>query len=79
MDAVIEHRPDWVIQAARQQAERIMDAGQAKYYHHAVNWLAKAKAAYLVADREAERRAYLKELRARHQRKYKLMGMMEGL
>jgi len=27
MDAVVEHRPDWAIQAARQQAERIIESG----------------------------------------------------
>ena len=77
MDAVIEHRPDWVIKAARRQAERIIDAGKAKYYHHAVNWLEKARAAYRAAGREAEWRAYLGQIRTRHGRKYKLMGMLE--
>lgn len=78
MDAVVEHRPKWVIQAARRQAERIMDAGQSKYYHHAVGWLEKARVAYRAAGREAEWQAYLRELRTRHGRKYKLMGMLEG-
>ena len=77
MDAVIEHRPDWVIKAARQQAERIIDAGKAKHYHHAVNWLDKAHVAYCAAGREAEWRAYLGQIRTRHGRKYKLMGMLE--
>ncbi len=78
MDAVVEHRPEWVIQAARQQAERIMDAGKAKYYHHAVGWLEKARAAYRAAGREADWQVYLGEIRTRHGRKYKLMGMLEG-
>jgi uncharacterized Zn finger protein len=78
MDAVVEHRPEWVIQAARRQAERIMDAGKAKYYHHAVGWLEKARAAYRAAGREADWQAYLGEIRSRHGRKYKLMGMLEG-
>jgi uncharacterized Zn finger protein len=79
MDAVIEHRPDWVIKAARRQAERIIDPGKAQHYHHAVNWLDKARAAYRVAGREAEWQAYLGEIRTRHGRKYKLMGMLERL
>jgi len=78
MDAVVEHRPDWVIQAARRQAERIVDAGQSKYYHHAVGWLEKARVAYRAADCEAEWQVYLRDLRSRHGRKYKLMGMLEG-
>jgi uncharacterized Zn finger protein len=79
MDAVLEHRPEWVIRAARREAERIMDAGKAKYYDHAVDWLARAKTAYWVAGREAEWQAYLGEIRERHGRKYKLMGMLKGL
>jgi len=77
MDAVIEHRPEWVIQAARRQAERIIELGKAKYYHHAVNWLDRARKAYQSAGREDEWQAYLREIRTRHGRKYKLMGMLE--
>ncbi len=77
MDAVIEHRPNWVIQVARRQAERIIDAGQSKYYHDAVGWLEKARAAYQTAGREDEWQAYLRDLRVRHGRKYKLMGLLE--
>jgi uncharacterized Zn finger protein len=79
MDAVVEHRPDWVIKAARQQAERIIEAGKAKYYHHAVDWLDRARAAYRAAGREDEWQAVLRQIRARHGRKYKLMRMLEGL
>ncbi|UCC64257.1 MAG: hypothetical protein JSV36_04165 [Anaerolineae bacterium] len=78
MDAVVEYRPDWVIRAARRQAERIIEAGRAKYYHHAVDWLARARAAYQAAGREAEWQAHLGEIRTRHGRKYKLMGMLKG-
>jgi len=78
MDAVVEHRPEWVIEVARQQAERIIEAGKAKYYHHAVGWLERARAAYRAAGREADWQAYLGEIRTRHGRKYKLMGLLEG-
>jgi uncharacterized Zn finger protein len=53
------------------------ELGEARYYHHAVDWLARAGAAYQAAGREAEWQAYLGEIRTRHGRKYKLMGMME--
>jgi uncharacterized Zn finger protein len=79
MDAAIEKRPEWVIGAARKQAERIMDAGQAKYYEHAVGWLKRARAAYRAAGREADWRAYLDEIRRSHGRKYKLMGLIDGM
>ena len=78
MDAVVEHRPEWVIRVARQHAERIIEAGRAKHYHHAVGWLDRARAAYLAAGREADWQAYLQGIRSRHGRKYKLMGMLKG-
>jgi uncharacterized Zn finger protein len=79
MDSVVDHRPDWVIGAARERAEGIMDAGKAKYYHHAVGWLERMCKAYQVAGRGAEWQAYLREIRERHSRKYKLMGLLKGL
>ena len=48
-----------VIQACREQAEKIMDAAKASIYHHAVKWLEKVRAAYLAADREALRKLAL--------------------
>src|SRR5712691_3464527 len=44
-DAAIQTHPDWVIRMGRQQAERIMDGGKARYYHHAVDWLKRSRAA----------------------------------
>ena len=48
------------------------------YYHYAVSWLGRARAAYQAAGRDADWQAYLGEIRARHGRKYKLMGMLQG-
>jgi uncharacterized Zn finger protein len=79
MDAVLEHRPDWVIRSALQQAKRIIEPGQAKYYHHAVAWLARARDAYKAAGREDEWRVYLRDLYNRHGRKHKLVGLLKGL
>ncbi len=78
-DAAIERRPDWVIRASRQQAEQIMDAGKARLYHHAVTWLARAKAAYEAAEREEEWRSYLTALLEEHGRKYKLVPLLKSL
>ena len=78
MDAVVEHRPEWVIGAARRQAERIIEAGQSKYYHHAISWLTRARMAYQAAGREVDWQTYLNEIRTNHGRKYKLMRMLEG-
>ncbi len=79
VDAAIESHPDWVIRQCQQQAERIMDAGQSRYYHHAIRWLEKARAAYLAAGRGAAWDVYLDGLLTRHRRKYKLVPMLETL
>ncbi|MCJ7552155.1 MAG: hypothetical protein MUQ30_20990 [Anaerolineae bacterium] len=77
MDGVVEYRPEWVIRAASQQAERIIEAGRSKYHHHAVNWLMRERMAYQAAGREADWWTYLGEIRDQHSRKYKLMCMLE--
>jgi uncharacterized Zn finger protein len=79
MDTVLEHRPDWVITAACEQAERIMNAGRAQHYDHAVHWLERAQAAYRLSNRTSDWQAYLTEIRTRHQKKYKLMGLLKTL
>jgi uncharacterized Zn finger protein len=78
MDGVVAYRSEWVIGAARRQAERIIEAGRSKYYHHAIGWLTRVHMAYQAAGCEADWRAYLGEIRDRHSRKYKLMRMLEG-
>ena len=77
--AAIPSHPDWVIRTGREQAETIMEEARAQAYHHAADWLAKAREAYRVADREDEWRTYLEERITRHQRKYKLRPMLEAL
>ena len=48
----------WVINNARRRAEEIIDAGKAKAYHHAADWLKKMRAAYLASERQAQWSAY---------------------
>jgi uncharacterized Zn finger protein len=79
MDAAIKQRPDWVIEAATGQAERIMDAGQSQSYDYAVGWLERARDAYQVAGRRQDWQGYLSAVRAKHGRKYKLMSLIERL
>jgi uncharacterized Zn finger protein len=78
-DAAIQSHPDWVIRTGRQQAERIMDAAQSKYYHYAVAWLERARAASAAAGRQDEWRQYLAGLLARHGRKYSLVPQLKRL
>lgn len=79
VDAAIQKYPDWAIRRSKQQAEAIMDPGTSKYYHHAINWLKKTKAAYKAASKEVEWQKYLSELIASHNKKYKLRPMLEAL
>ncbi|MBE9207875.1 SWIM zinc finger domain-containing protein [Nostoc sp. LEGE 06077] len=78
MDAAIPHRPEWVITHACRRAEAIMDAGKAEYYDAAVDWLKKARAAYLASDKQVDWSNYHTKLMAIHARKRKLMGMLQG-
>ena len=79
VNAAIESRPDWCIQACKQQAEPIMDRGQSKYYQRAAYWLGRAKAAYLSVGRSDEWQAYLDLLLQKHARKYSLVPLIKEL
>lgn len=79
MKAARQSRPDWVIAKARKQAESIMNAGKADHYRDAVIWLQEAKAATIAHGRQSEWANYLAQIREKHGRKWKLMGLMEGL
>ncbi|MFN6526276.1 SWIM zinc finger domain-containing protein [Nostoc sp. ChiSLP03a] len=77
MDAAIFHNPGWVIANARRRAEKIMDAGKAEYYYYAVEWLKKARNAYLKSGKKADWLSYRENLMQTHARKRKLMGMFK--
>ncbi|MBL1202983.1 MAG: SWIM zinc finger domain-containing protein [Nostoc sp. GBBB01] len=77
MDAAIPHNPDWVIANACNRAEKIIDAGKAEYYNYAVEWLKKARAAYLQSGRKVDWSTYRENLIQTHSRKRKLMGMFQ--
>ncbi|WP_293104546.1 hypothetical protein [Moorena sp. SIOASIH] len=55
-----------------------MDAGKAKYYYEAVEWLKKARDAYLASDREQECSDSRNKLITIHGRKRKLMGLIKS-
>ncbi len=77
MDAAISEKPSWVIANARRRAEMIMDAAKAEYYAEAVQWLKKARAAYLECGRKADWDSYKAKLMQEHGRKRKLMGLFK--
>lgn len=78
-EAALPTHPDWVFRACTHQFDRIANAGKSQYYREAVQWLEKAKAALTGAGREAEWRAYINDVIARHQRKYTLRPLLERL
>ena len=77
MAAALNERPDWVRANATCRAEEIMDAARSNAYHHAVEWLQQARAAYLASGQQAAWQAYRTRLMQLHARKYKLVGMLK--
>lgn len=78
MDAAMSHRPEWVIAKAIAPAEDIMNRGKAEAYQEAVNWLTRARTAYLQSGRQDEWQQYRDRLVSTHGRKRKLMGLIES-
>ena len=79
MEAAIAHRPEWVIENARQRAEPIMDAGKSDRYSEAVRWLKHVRAAYLQLGQQSEWSSYRAQLTSTHERKRKLMELFKQL
>ena len=79
MDAAISSRPEWVIRAATTQAAEIINAGKAQHYDQAIAWLGRARAAYRAVGNLRGWETHVRELRAVHGRKYKLMGLLDAL
>jgi uncharacterized Zn finger protein len=79
MTAAVPQRPDWVIEAASRQAQRIMEAGKSDRYFYAITWLTLVRDAYKATGRADGWRAHVQSIRAQHGRKYKLMGMIDQL
>jgi len=77
MDAATAHRPEWVIENSRRRAESIMNEGKAQYYYHAVNWLRKARAAYIQLGQLEEWKHYRTTLIQTHARKRKLVSLLQ--
>jgi uncharacterized Zn finger protein len=79
MQAVVSTHPDWVIAAARQRAEPIMEQGKADRYSEAVQWLRQVKAAYVQLGQQAIWSTYFSQLQSTHARKRKLMDLFKQL
>ena len=78
-DAALTSHPDWVARMSRRQAERIMNAADARYYYYAIAWLKRARAASLALGQEQEWRAYVAALLAQRARKRSLVPGLKAL
>jgi uncharacterized Zn finger protein len=77
--AIRDERPQWTIEACKEQAEPIIEAGQSDRYREAVRWLETAgEAAETTGELDAWR-GYVEGLREEHYRKYKLRPMLDNL
>src|SRR2546421_6303773 len=52
-EALIPHRPEWVIRASIKQAEELIVQTKSNLYPAAADWLRKAKAAYAQLGKRA--------------------------
>ncbi|MFT4890660.1 MAG: putative Zn finger protein [Halobacteriales archaeon] len=79
VESVLEERPQWAIDACKQQAEPIIEQGKHDSYRTAVRWLERAGKAARASDDLDEWRTYVEAVKDDHYRKYKLRPMLEDL
>ncbi|MFZ5920692.1 MAG: SWIM zinc finger family protein [Chloroflexota bacterium] len=78
-EAVIPHRPDWVIRVALKQSDGLIAQTQSKLYPVAARWLGRAKRAYHQKGQAAEWQAYIDTLRMTYARRPALQREIHGL
>jgi tetratricopeptide (TPR) repeat protein len=78
-DAVIPHRPDWVIRVSLKQSDRLIAKTQSKLYPIAARWLERAKKAYHQKGQDADWQAYIDNLRTTYARRPALQREIQGL
>jgi uncharacterized Zn finger protein len=78
-DAVLPHRPDWVVEAARKQAEQLISKADSKYYPIAAGWLERMKTACEKTGKAAKWRSYLEKLKEKYPRRRSLLAELGKL
>ncbi|MGH9834014.1 MAG: hypothetical protein ACRD9Y_13415 [Blastocatellia bacterium] len=78
-DALIAHRPEWVIRSSVKQSDVLIVKTQSKYYPYAAEWLRRVKAAYAQMGKTGEWQKYLSKLKEQYRRRPALMAHLEGL
>jgi len=83
IDKVIESvkvdYPEWAFRQCQKRADAIMDAGQAKNYRVAADWLRRGRDILLSAGENDKWDTCLDLVMDKHQRKYKLMPLLREL
>jgi uncharacterized Zn finger protein len=78
-DALIPHRPDWVIHTSIKQAEGLIEKTQSNLYPDAARWLERAKKAYRHKGQAAEWKKYIDNLRVVYAKRPSLQRAIEKL
>jgi uncharacterized Zn finger protein len=78
-EAVIPHRPDWVIRVSLKQSDQLISQTQSKLYPIVARWLERAKKAYHHKGQDAEWQAYIDNLRATYARRPALQREIKEL
>jgi uncharacterized Zn finger protein len=78
-EALIPHRPEWVIRASIKQAEDLIAQTKSNLYPAATDWLRKAKTAYAQLGRTSEWQKYLQQLKEQYKRRPALQAQLAGL
>lgn len=79
IEAVKTEYPAWAFEQCSKRADEIMDAGRSNDYAVAVNWLRRGRDILLADSKQDRWDTHLSALMETHQRKYKLMPMLEKL
>ncbi len=78
-DAVLKHRPEWVLKVSLKNAERLMVEAQSKNYPIATEWLKRAKKTYVLLGQADEWKVYLQETKEKYSRRPALQAQLARL
>jgi uncharacterized Zn finger protein len=78
-EALVPHRPEWVIHASIKQAEDLIVQTKSNLYPAAADWLKRAKAAYAKLGRTSEWQKYLQQLKEQYKRRPALQAQLARL
>ncbi|HKX32284.1 MAG TPA: hypothetical protein VJ302_31645 [Blastocatellia bacterium] len=78
-DAVIKHRPEWVVRVTIDQTENLLAKIRSKHYSVAADWLQKTKSAYVQLGQTDEWEKYFQKLKEEHRRRPALQSYLARL